>query len=507
MTSGRCYVGLDLGSSAMKGVLLDRHGSVVARSSRRYPTLRPAPGASEQDPQSWLDAAREILGELGAAVPPDQWAGIGLSGMIPTLVALGAACQPARPAITWEDRRAEHYGRALREMAGDDALYDATGQWVDGRYLLPMYARLAHEEPVTVTHVTAICSAKDYLLSWLTGSLVTDPSTATGYGCYDLRSGGWHDGALLAAAKLSPGALPALPAIRPSTDHLPIASGTARELGLPGSLSVCVGGADSVLGAVGLGVRRAGEIAYIAGSSTVILAVTSELRLDREHRYLVTPLATGTGWALETDLLTTGSALTWLATQLLDSGSVVRCAELAASVDPEDAPVFLPYLGGGEQGVLWEPALAGAVVGLELRHDRRHIARALLNGIIVESRRCLQVLDRAGAASSTIHVAGASASMAAFRVDLADATRRSVSMPADGEADSSAAGAAVLAAQSIDGRVIARVATPAGPALSPARVDPDESRSRRWDAIAARHDAALAALRPYFEQDAALARD
>ncbi len=160
--------------------------------------------------------------------------------------------------------------------------------------------------------------------------------------------------------------------------------------------------------------------------------------------------------------------------------------------------MFLPYLGGGEQGSLFDPALRGAVVGLELRHDRRHLARALLNGILMESRRCVAELDKAGAAGSTIQVAGASATMPAFRVDLADATRHSVSMPAGGDADCSAAGAAVLVAQAVDGRVIVRSPQSAGSALSPARVDPDESRAVRWDALAERHDAVRAALAPYF---------
>ncbi|HUY29598.1 MAG TPA: FGGY family carbohydrate kinase [Acidimicrobiales bacterium] len=501
MTGGRVYVGLDLGSSAMKGVLLDRHGVTAARATRRYATQRPEPGASEQDPGSWLLAVREILAELSASVPSAEWAGIGLSGMIPTLVVLDERLAPVRHAITWEDRRAEHHGRSVREIVGDTALYRATGQRVDGRYLLPMYLGLAEREPSVVSRAISICSAKDYLLAWLTGELVTDPSTATGYGCFALATGTWHDATLAAAAQIAPGPLPALPPVRPSTDQLPIAADTALALGLPASIRVCVGGADSVLGAAGLGVRGPGEVAYIAGSSTVIIAVTPELRLDDGLPYLVTPLATAAGWGLETDQLTTGSALTWLAKVLLDSGSVARCAELAESVAPEDAPVFLPFLGGGEQGALWDPALSGAVVGLDLRHDRRHLARALLNGILMESRRCLAVLDRAGAAGPTIQVAGASATMPAFRVDLADATRRSVSMPAGGEADCSAAGAALLAAQSIDGRVIVRAPQASGPALSPARVDPDESRSRRWDAIAARHDEVLAALGPYFAAD------
>ncbi|MDA8290858.1 MAG: FGGY family carbohydrate kinase, partial [Actinomycetota bacterium] len=279
MTDGRVYAGLDLGSSAMKGVLLDRRGAPVARAGRRYTTHRPRPGTAEQDPAAWVLAAREIVADLAAAVPPHQWAGIGLSGMTPALVVLDDRLDPVGPAITWEDRRAEPGGLALRGLVGETSLYRATGQRVDGRYLVPMYLGLLAREPDVASRASVLCSAKDYLLAWLTGELATDPSTAAGYGCLDLASGAWHPPAIAAAEAIAHGPLPRLPAVRPSTDEIPIARDVARMLALPSSLPVCVGGADSVLGAVGIGVRGPGEIAYVAGSSTVILAVTSELRL------------------------------------------------------------------------------------------------------------------------------------------------------------------------------------------------------------------------------------
>ena len=207
----RLFVGLDLGTSGLKAVAADVDGNLVAFASAAYPTARPVPGAAEQDPAHWIAAVHEALAALAAAAPPERWQAIGLSGMIPTLVTADAAGEPTGPAITWEDNRAEAEADRLRarlgldgERDGGEALYRVTGQWVDGRYLLPMFARIAAAEPDRAAATAALLGAKDYLFGWLTGQAATDPSTATGFGCYDLRTGKW-DGSVLRAAQLARG--------------------------------------------------------------------------------------------------------------------------------------------------------------------------------------------------------------------------------------------------------------------------------------------------------------
>ena len=242
----------------------------------------------------------------------------------------------------------------------------------------------------------------------------------------------------------------ALPAVRPSATSRPLRADTAARLGCP-QIPVVLGAADSVLGALGLGVREPGQVAYIAGTSTVILGVADRLVLDPDHRFLVTPLAVPGCWGLEMDLLATGSAITWLADLLGGGMDATGLVELAAATDPGRAPVLLPYLTPGEQGALWDPLLRGAIVGLDLGHGREHLARALVNGIILESRRCLAVLDETCAPGHAVEVAGGSAAAPSFRADLADAARRPVSMPRDDDTDHSARGAALIAALGADG--------------------------------------------------------
>ena len=202
------------------------------------------------------------------------------------------------------------------------------------------------------------------------------------------------------------------------------------------------------------------------------------------------PISAG---SLEMDLLATGSAISWLAGLLgADSGEAALVA-LAAGLDPRDAPLVLPYLSPGEQGALWDPLLRGTFVGLELGHGRRHLARGLVNGIVLESRRCLAVLDETGDFGRDLEVAGSSAADPSFRANLADATRRRVGMPGDHDTDYSARGAALLAARGIDGEWPPGSLTMAGPAA-----EPDASRSVMWDAIWADYEHARQAISGHY---------
>jgi xylulokinase len=488
--AGDVYIGLDLGTSGLKAVALSASGVIQARSSVAYPTHRRAAGAYEQDVGDWRRAVERAAAELGRAVPPRRWRAIGLSGMIPTLVTIGPDGQPTGPAVTWQDSRADDLGEEFRERCGGPALYRLTGQWVDGRYLLPMFARIARVDPARAAATAAIASAKDYVFGWLTGELVTDPSTASGYGCYELERDRWNPG-ILAAADIGQGRQRGLrlPAVRPSDTSRPLRAETAARLGCP-RIPVVLGAADSVLGALGLGVREHGQVAYIAGTSSVILGISDRLVFDPDHRFLVTPLAAGGRWGLEMDLLATGSAITWLAGLLGGDLTAAGLVELAARTNPAQAPVLLPYLSPGEQGALWDPMLHGAIIGLDLSHGREHLARGLVNGIVLESRRCLGVLEETCGFGGAVEVAGGSAADPAFRADLADATRRPVSMPRDDDTDHSARGAALIAALSADGGWPDGAFPAAGIAA-----EPDDARAKLWDGLWAVYESARLRLR------------
>ncbi len=391
-------------------------------------------------------------------------------------------------------------------------MYRRTGQWLDGRYLLPMFLRLAAAEPARAAATAAVLGAKDYFFGQLTGEVATDPGTAAGFGCYQLATGRWDETVLAAgAAQAGRAGLygPAgdaglgrlLPPVRPTTMTAPLRSEVAAGFGCE-QIPVCLGAPDSVLGALGLGVEQPGQIAYVAGTSTVILGVTDRLQLDPEHRFLVTPLAEPGSWGLEMDLLATGSALRWLAELVGDGMSESDLIAIAAKVAPDDAPVVLPYLSPGEQGALWDPTLRGTVVGLTFGHGRQQLARGLVNGILLESRRCLAVLDATAPFSGDLLVAGGSATEPSFRADLADATGRRVTTPDSHHTDYSALGAAMLAARATG--ISAQVRPGAGDrdAGAPVRQvhQPDPSRAETWRRVYASYEETRLAITEHYRK-------
>lgn len=131
MRGGPTYVGLDLGTSGLKGAVLDETGSVVAQATSPYTTHRRVPGAAEQDPADWIDSLEVVVGELAQRSDRGSWAGIGLTAMIPTLVTLDAQGLPTGPAVTWEDGRAERQAARMRVAVGEEQHYSITGQCLD----------------------------------------------------------------------------------------------------------------------------------------------------------------------------------------------------------------------------------------------------------------------------------------------------------------------------------------------------------------------------------------
>ncbi|MEP7059695.1 MAG: FGGY family carbohydrate kinase [Actinomycetota bacterium] len=472
------FVGLDLGTSSLKGAVVGPDGALLASATAGYATLHPAPGRAEQNPADWWLAVRHVVGGLREAVPAERWDAIGLSGMVPTLVTADADGEPIGPAITWEDDRAESFGARFREDAGADRLYASTGQWVDGRYLLPMLHWLQEHEAARAGAVHAIRSAKDEIFRRLTGEVATDPSTATGFGCYEL-SGGWDADLAGAAARL-------LPEIRPSSSSADLLPPVAALLGLPAGLPVVLGAADSVAGVFGLGAVRPGDRASLWGTSTVVLGISDEPAPDTQHRYLITPLAWGDGWGLEMDLVSTGSAFAWLSGLFGWKREDELMESAARSAPGAGGLTFLPYLGFGEQGALWDPTLRGVINGLHSHHSREDIARALVEGILVEFRRCAGVLGEHGATGPVLTAGGPSDS-AYFREALASAVGAPCAASPLGSY-ASAYGAGLLAAAAVGASEADTYARPPSHTSEPG--DPAV-----WDELAATHDALLAAAR------------
>jgi sugar (pentulose or hexulose) kinase len=389
-TAAALALGLDLGTSAFKAVLLDARGQVLASGESPVITLGTAPGEAEQDPAQWLAAARGAVAELSEAADAREphWrahvAAIGLTGQLPTLVVLGAQDALGR-AIAWKDARADATAAAVIGSQRR-ALYESTGMPIDGRYLAPMFH---HHWRARCGEARSLLSAKDYLCFALTGALVTDPSTAAGYGLYDLAaedfSAEWCE--LWGVPR------ELLPQVRPSHSiAADLHAAGAALLGLREGIPVTVGAADSVSSAFAMTpLTRTRRACVAMGSSTVILDAVHARRTDAQMRYLLTPHVEAHTYAREMDLLATGTGHRWLSELLgFGPGELERHAQ--ASPPGARGVTFAPYLAGGEQGALWNPHLRAVVHGLTLHTGRSDLARAFMEGIGYEIRRCIEVL-------------------------------------------------------------------------------------------------------------------
>ncbi|HXY09009.1 MAG TPA: FGGY family carbohydrate kinase [Terriglobales bacterium] len=397
-----CVLGIDLGTSAIKLVAVSLKGRVLASARQPYPTLATTAGQAEQNCQDWLNALRTAARRIRSRLAHAQVESIALTGQMPTLVVLRRQ-RPVGSAITWQDSRADEWVKNRVDADLRLQIYRATGILIDGRYLAPMF-RFHHRSG---QKADGVLSAKDFLFHALTGSKVTDPSTASGYGVYNLQAKAWNP-ELCKFWGMDPRILPA---IESSSFRAPLTAQGHRLIGCALGTPVVLGCADSVAGVYAISgdeqVQNAATV--LTGTSTVIMRCLSQPRWDRLSRYLLTPFALDGWYGCEADLLASGSAREWGARVFLgraDKKSHRSVWQAAYRVAPgADGLFFAPFLAGGEQGVLWNPRLRAVLSGLTLAHGGAQMARALLEGMCFEVRRCLDVLEEEGQLSF-VRVAG-----------------------------------------------------------------------------------------------------
>jgi xylulokinase len=381
-----CVLGIDLGTSALKLVAVRRDGRVIASARHAYPTVSASAGQAEQDCDAWLKSLSLASKTVNSSLrQKSRVEAIALTGQMPTLVVLRKN-KAIGPAITWQDSRADHWVSTRVDSQFRSHVYLQTGVLIDGRYLAPMFQ---FHHGASERRADLLLSAKDFVFHALTGQAVTDPSTASGYGLYNLRSQVWDE----ELCKFWNIGAECLPMVKSSDFSAPLRQVGSTILGCSPGTPVILGCADSAAGVYAIDGDDPTALAVITGSSTVIMKSDSTPVWDSLSRYLVTPLARHGTYGREADLLASGSARAWAEHILWASEKKSSRALWRAAYDvPPGANglLFAPYLAGGEQGILWSPDLQGTLRGLTLDHDPGHIARALLEGMFFEIRRSIE---------------------------------------------------------------------------------------------------------------------
>ena len=437
-------LGMDVSTTATKALLVDETGKVVGVGSVEYPYDTPRPLWSEQDPRYWWDAAvgaiRKALDQTG--VSADEVAAIGLTGQMHGSVLLDDAGEVVRPAILWNDQRTEEECDEIRRRIGKERLIQITGNDALTGFTAPKLLWVQRHEPENWERVRHILLPKDYVRYRLTGEFAIDVADGSGTILFDLARRTWSD-EILDALGLDR-------SLFPDTHEGPDVTGAlsaaaAEATGLRAGTPVVAGGGDQSANAVGVGAIRPGIVALSLGTSGVVFAATEEPFTQAEGRLHAFCHAVPDRWHLMGVMLSAAGSLRWLRDAVAPDKSFDELVAGAAEVEPgAEGLMFLPYLSG-ERTPHPDPHARGAFVGLTVRHDLRHMTRAVLEGVAYGLRDSLQLMMETGLARPhQIRASGGGTRSQLWCQILADVLGTQIATIPD--AEGAAYGAALLAA-------------------------------------------------------------
>lgn len=413
-------VGIDVGTTACKGLLLGPDGAVLAEASVPQPHFAPQPGWAEADADAWWANACAVTRELLAAVPGVEPRGVGVAGMLPALLLLDDQGQPLRRSIQQNDARTASQIDAMRAETDEATYLSRTGSPISQQSIGPRLRWLREHEPALVARAAHICGSYDYATYRLTGTLGIERNWALESGLYDLHIADWADD-LLALGGVERGWLPPL---RWPTDLIgAVTPGAAASSGLPAGTPVCAGSADHIASALATGCLDEGDLLLKIGGSADILYATAR---GEPHPQLFLDYHDAPGrFILNGCMASGGSLLQWFVGQFCrDVPGPNPFAGLdaeAAAIPPGcDGLTMLPYVLG-EKTPIFDPAARGVLSGLTLAHTRAHVYRAILESFAFGFRHHLDVLREAGHSPRRAMISDGGARSPLWRQIVADA--------------------------------------------------------------------------------------
>ena len=447
-----CLIGVDIGTTGAKTILMDSNGRQLASATEEYPLSNPHPKWSEQDPERWVQAALNTIRDAlrKADLSAQNVKGVGFSGQMHGLVLLDEAGGVLRPAILWNDVRTTEQCREIESVVGRETLFQETCNPALEGFTAPKVLWVCQHEPEIYERARHILLPKDYVRYRLTGELAMEASDAAGTLLYNVRERRWSK--------------PVLDALQIPTEWMPPAyessdicgratKETAEKTGLPEGTPFVGGGADNACAAVGNGIVVEGKAAASLGTSGVVLAHTDKPLVDPDMRAHTFCHAVPDRWYSMGVMLSAGGAFRWLrdalcqeeAAQAEKSGADaydVMSQKAAEAPVGSEGLIFLPYLTG-ERTPYPDANAKAAFVGLTLRHGKGEIIRAAMEGITYGMRDSLEIIRDLGVEVTEILATGGGGKSAFWRQMQADIYEAEVTAAAQSEGP--AFGAAILA--------------------------------------------------------------
>jgi xylulokinase len=491
------YLGIDLGTSAVKALLLDDADQIVAEGSAPLEVSRPQPLFSEQDPEAWWQATQQAVKALAVSRPGGKGLrdleGIGLSGQMHGASLLDSADRSLRPAILWNDGRSEAECEALE--ASVPGARQITGNLAMPGFTAPKLLWVRNHEPAIFDRICKVLLPKDHLRLRMTGEYATDRSDASGTLWLDVGKRSYSS-EMLEACGLDEAAMPDSFEGPEETGRL--RADVANEWGCE-RVPVVAGGGDQAAGAVGAGVVEAGRALISLGTSGVYFVAGDAFRPNPDRAVHAFCHALPESWHQMSVLLSAASCLTWIKNVTGARDEAQLLDEIAAQDRPAEKLLFLPYLSG-ERTPHNDPHASGVLHGLSHDTDRATLGRAVLEGVAFAFADAEEALIEAGSTIDQVSVIGGGARSELWGKILASVLGRPLIYRRGGEVGP-ALGAARLARLGLSGASRAEVCQELPEAFV---AEPDPGLADHYAARLPRFRSLYQTLRESFRADPAL---
>lgn len=422
-------LGIDLGTSGVKTIVVDSSGRVVTSSVHEYPLHRPEVGWAEQDPADWWGATRQGISAVlnRSEIEATDVEAVGLTGQMHGSVFLDEAHEVQRPAILWNDQRTSDQCDEILETVGEERLIELASNPPFEGFTAPKIMWVMQNEPELFEQTEQILLPKDFIRFKLSGDFATDVSDASGTLLLNVGERDWSE-EILDELEIPRRLLPDVyesPHITGS-----ISERASEQTGLPSGTPVVAGAGDNAAGAVGAGVTGSGDTWGSIGTSGVVFVATDEEQTDPEGRVHTFCHAVPGTWHVMGVMLSAGGAFSWFSdtfgsletqvAELTGNDSFEILTEEAASVEPgSEGLLFLPYLDG-ERTPHRDADARGVFFGLSTRHEKAHVVRSVLEGVTYGLRDSLRIVQELGVDVTQLKIAGGGAKSSLWRQIQAD---------------------------------------------------------------------------------------
>ena len=418
------FIGLDLGTSHLKGIVIDDAQNVCAEASVSLSLMRPKNGWSEQNPQDWLDATENVMASLANKVNLKKVNAIGLSGQMHGATLLDKNDNVLRPCILWNDTRSAEEASYLDSKT---IFRNLTGNIVFPGFTAPKLAWVRKHEPNIFEKISKVLLPKDYLRLWLCGEYVAEMSDAAGTSWLDVKIRDWSD-ALLAETDLDRSQMPTL--IEGCEISGVLKKTHASKWGLPHGVIIAGGGGDNAASAIGVGVVKAGDAFVSLGTSGVLFAASDEYQPDAASAVHTFCHALPNTWHQMGVILAATDAMNWFG-QVLNSSAQEMTNDLGVLKAPSKT-LFLPYLGG-ERTPHNDAQIRASFINLDHNADRQAMIRAVIEGVAFAFRDCFDALSSTGTKINQLVAVGGGAKSEYWVQAIATALGLPISIPVAGD--------------------------------------------------------------------------